>query len=71
MPNENNNLNRARQNRQDEFYTQLTDIEHEMQHYRKHFKNKVVYCNCDDPYVSAFMVRVPSLFPTKRERRWR
>ena len=50
----NNGLNRARDNKKDEFYTQLSDIEKEIRHYRKHFKNKVVYCNCDDPYVSAF-----------------
>ena len=38
----------------DEFYTQLPDIERELKHYRKHFKGKVVYCNCDDPRVSNF-----------------
>lgn len=38
----------------DEFYTQLHDIENELQHYEPHFKGKVVYCNCDDPYVSNF-----------------
>ncbi len=38
----------------DEFYTQLSDIEKELKHYKKHFKNKVVYCNCDDPRVSNF-----------------
>ncbi|WP_252177621.1 adenine-specific methyltransferase EcoRI family protein [Endozoicomonas sp. 4G] len=54
MPNENNGLNKAKQEKNDEFYTQLTDIEKEMKHYRNHFKNKVVYCNCDDPYISAF-----------------
>ena len=38
----------------DEFYTQLSDIERELEHYRKLFRGKVVYCNCDDPRVSNF-----------------
>jgi len=50
----NANLNQAKRNKNDEFYTQLTDIEKEMVHYRDHFRGKVVYCNCDDPSVSAF-----------------
>ena len=50
----NKNLNRAKSSKKDEFYTQLTDIEKEMKHYKKHFKDKVVYCNCDDPRVSNF-----------------
>jgi hypothetical protein len=50
----NQSLGRARAAGQDEFYTQLSDIEHELKHYKKHFKNKVVYCNCDDPRVSNF-----------------
>ena len=54
MANENNSLNTARRNKKDEFYTQIVDIERELRHYRRHFKGKVVYCNCDDPYVSAF-----------------
>lgn len=54
MANEKNNLSRARRNKKDEFYTQIVDIERELRHYRRHFKNKVVYCNCDDPYISAF-----------------
>lgn len=48
------NLQEARSNKKDEFYTQLSDIERELKHYKKHFKNKVVYCNCDDPRVSNF-----------------
>lgn len=40
--------------KKDEFYTQLSDIENELKHYKKHFKGKVVYCNCDDPRVSNF-----------------
>jgi len=47
-------LHKARSSKQDEFYTQLADIEEELKHYKKHFKGKVVYCNCDDPRVSNF-----------------
>ncbi len=50
----NKNLNKAKINKKDEFYTQLADIERELKHYKKHFKGKVVYCNCDDPRVSNF-----------------
>ena len=50
----NKNLRRAQRNKNDEFYTQLSDIEKELRHYRHHFKDKVVYCNCDDPRVSNF-----------------
>jgi hypothetical protein len=47
-------LRRASTAKKDEFYTQLTDIERELKHYKEHFKNKVVFCNCDDPRVSYF-----------------
>lgn len=50
----NSNLNGAKTARKDEFYTQLTDIEKELRHYRKHFKGKTVFCNCDDPFESNF-----------------
>jgi hypothetical protein len=50
----NRNLTKAKTAKNDEFYTQLTDIEKEMKHYKDHFRGKVVYCNCDDPTVSAF-----------------
>ena len=50
----NKNLKQAKKNQKDEFYTQLPDIERELKHYKDHFKNKVVYCNCDDPRVSNF-----------------
>lgn len=50
----NRNLLRAKKQKKDEFYTQLSDIEKELKHYQEHFKDKVVYCNCDDPYVSKF-----------------
>lgn len=51
---QNKNLNQAKTNKKDEFYTQLSDIERELKYYKKHFKDKVVYCNCDDPRVSRF-----------------
>lgn len=50
----NSDLKKANKNKKDEFYTQLTDIETEMKHYRKHFWGKTVFCNCDDPYESNF-----------------
>lgn len=50
----NDGLIKAGRNKKDEFYTQLADIEAEMKHYRKHFCDKVVFCNCDDPYESNF-----------------
>lgn len=50
----NKNLRKAAKTKQDEFYTQLTDIEKEMKYYKNHFKDKVVFCNCDDPFESNF-----------------
>ena len=50
----NENLHKAKREKNDEFYTQLSDIENELRHYLEHFQNKVVYCNCDDPRVSDF-----------------
>lgn len=50
----NSNLSSAMEAKQDEFYTQLKDIEDELRHYRKHFKGKTVLCNCDDPFESNF-----------------
>lgn len=50
----NQNLHMSRTGKTDEFYTQLTTIEEELRHYRKYFKDKVVLCNCDDPYESNF-----------------
>lgn len=47
-------LGKAKDAKQDEFYTQLSDIENELRHYRPHFKGKTVLCNCDDPYESNF-----------------
>jgi hypothetical protein len=48
-------LTEAKANKKDEFYTQLIDIERELQHYEHHFSGKVVYCNCDDPRISNFL----------------
>lgn len=45
---------RANREKNDEFYTRLTDIEKELRHYRKHFKGKTILCNCDDPFESNF-----------------
>ena len=45
---------KARKSKQDEFYTILSDIENELKHYKTHFKNKTVYCNCDEPRKSNF-----------------
>lgn len=50
----NKTLHTAKFSKKDEFYTQLIDIESELKHYREHFKNKVVFCNCDDPKNSNF-----------------
>ena len=47
-------LQKAKESKSDEFYTQLSDIESELQHYKGHFKDKVVFCNCDDPRISNF-----------------
>ncbi len=48
------NLDRAKKNKADEFYTQMPDIEAELRHYKEHFRGKVVLCNCDDPFESNF-----------------
>lgn len=47
-------LNKAGKAKNDEFYTQLVDIEKELKHYKEQFRDKVVYCNCDDPFESNF-----------------
>ncbi|MEX0999002.1 MAG: adenine-specific methyltransferase EcoRI family protein [Thermodesulfobacteriota bacterium] len=51
----NANLNKAAEAKKDEFYTQLVDIEKELRHYKDQFKDKVVFCNCDDPQESNFV----------------
>jgi len=50
----NTNLRKARKAKNDEFYTQLSDIEKELWYYTDFFKGKTVFCNCDDPRVSNF-----------------
>ena len=50
----NTNLHAAKKVKNDEFYTKPSDVENELRHYKAHFKDKVVYCNCDDPAWSSF-----------------
>ena len=50
----NANLHKAKDAKNDEFYTQLIDVSKELMHYKQHFKDKTVLCNCDDPTLSAF-----------------
>ncbi len=50
----NKSFKNAKKDKNDEFYTQLSDIENELKHYKKEFKGKTVFCNCDDPYESNF-----------------
>ena len=50
----NEQLQNAKKNKNDEFYTQLSDIENELKYYTAHFKDKTVLCNCDDPFESNF-----------------
>ena len=50
----NSNLHKASKAKNDEFYTQLVDIEKELKHYKDQFRGKIVYCNCDDPFESNF-----------------
>lgn len=54
MAEKNTNLHNAKKAKNDEFYTQLSDIEKEMKHYKDFFKGKVVFCNCDDARESNF-----------------
>ena len=51
----NESLNKANKAKKDEFYTQLPDIEKELRYYKHYFKDKTVFCNCDDPYESNFV----------------
>ena len=52
----NQTLHIAKTAKRDEFYTQLSDIESELKHYERHFKDKVVFSNCDDPRISNFFI---------------
>lgn len=58
----NKNLRNASKAKKDEFYTQLTDIEKELKHYKEQLRGKVVYCNCDDPFESNFFKYFASNF---------
>lgn len=64
MPNKssNKNLHSASKAKKDEFYTQLVDIEKELKHYKEQFRDKIVYCNCDDPFESNFFKYFASNF---------
>ena len=50
----NERFDNAKKNKADEFYTQITDIEKEMAHYKDYFRGKTILCNCDDPRISNF-----------------
>lgn len=58
----NSNLRKANKAKNDEFYTQLSDIEKELKNYKSQFRGKVVYCNCDDPFESNFFKYFASNF---------
>lgn len=65
----NSNLHKANQAKNDEFYTQIKDIEQELKHYKDQFAGKVVYCNCDDPYESNFFKYFASNFKALKLKR--
>ncbi len=52
----NRNLIKAKAAKNDEFYTCLSDVENELLHYKEHFKDKVIFCNCNDSEESAFWI---------------
>ena len=58
----NKDLKKAKNAKKDEFYTQFNDIDKELKHYTKHFKDKIVYCNCDDPKISNFFLYFANYF---------
>jgi hypothetical protein len=58
----NSGLNKAAKAKKDEFYTQLSDIEKELRRYKEQFRDKVIYCNCDDPFESNFFKYFASNF---------
>ena len=62
-------LTQAKRQKRDEFYTQLSDVEKELRHYKAHFEGKVVYCNCDDPYESNFFKYFAANFNALRLKR--
>ena len=69
MANKNTNLQFAKNIKDDEFYTTYETIEKELSHYIKHFENKIVLCNCDDPYESNFCKYFLKNFNTLRLKR--
>ena len=60
----NKNLHKANRAKFDEFYTQLGDIANELKHYRDQFRDKVILCNCDDPFESNFFKYFAANFNT-------
>jgi hypothetical protein len=65
----NTNLHSAKKEKNDEFYTQLADIENELKHYKQHFAGKTIFCNCDDPRESNFVKYFFDHFYTLRLKR--
>ena len=63
----NKGLNDAKKAKKDEFYTQLSDIENELRHYKEHFRGKTVLCNCDDPRVSNFFHYLFTIMKHRRD----
>ena len=56
MPkNKNRTMNKAKREKNDEFYTLYEDIENELKHYYEFLKDKIIYCNCDNPFKSNFV----------------
>lgn len=51
----NKNLSAAKAAKNDEFYTELSEIQAELKNYKDKFVGKVVFCNCDDPFESNFV----------------
>lgn len=54
MAKNNSNLSKAKKAKNDEFYTQLSDIENELRYYKPHFEGKIVLCNCNDAIHGNF-----------------
>lgn len=61
----NDNLHKAKDAKNDEFYTRIEDVAEELRHYKKHFEGKVVLCNCDDPKKAGIIPFILS------DRTWR
>lgn len=64
MANKNKNLNSAAKAKKDEFYTRIEDIENECRHYKNFFRDKIIFCNCDDPFESNFFAYFAMNFNT-------